>query len=314
MTAATTPQLLICTPTGVERFSLLDQSTWTLGRHPSNSIPLKDNSISRYHAKLEVLQEECIFLVDLNSRNGSTVNQQPVSKPVLLKHGDRLHLGRTEFLFEQSLFFPPEHPTDVPQVVMLHDSALQGKIWQDVLLSQKLSVRWVTQATNLQYEIEQGAVVQQLPNVLLIDVQAYCGDLEAFCRWSQQQHPDLAILLIDSEQRQIPLNDRQQMTSLGCIDFLPAFREPNLLDNVAGVVVHLNLVLRAFNNQTLRQDKLFLSLKKLEDLLKLASSLPTATSSATPPSPSDLAKGTTGMTSPVVDLQDFTMISRHSRK
>ncbi|MGF1604076.1 MAG: FHA domain-containing protein [Thermosynechococcaceae cyanobacterium] len=85
---AATPQLLVHLSTGLERQPLLGQTTWTLGRHPSNLLSFPENSISRYHAKIEILQHRHCFLVDLNSRNGSVVNQHPVSTPVFLKHGD----------------------------------------------------------------------------------------------------------------------------------------------------------------------------------------------------------------------------------
>ncbi|PZD71639.1 Glycogen accumulation regulator GarA [Acaryochloris thomasi RCC1774] len=312
MTADTTPQLLISAPTGIKRLQLLAQTSWTLGRHPSSLIQLLDNSISRHHARIEVLQGRHFFLVDLGSRNGSTVNQQPVSKPVLLKHGDRIHLGQTELFFEQSLFYPADVAAmDRADIVMLHQSSLQGKIWQELLLSQNLSLRWETGATNLRHDIEHRVKTQKLPKILIIDVQAYSGSLASFCRWSQEHHPDLAILLFDSTQRQIALEERQQMTALGCIDFLPAFREPNLLDNVAGVVVHLNLVSRAFRDTTLRQDKLFLTLKKLEELLQLASNLPVA---ASVPVPQPVAvPHQEVVTPPTLEMQDMTMITRHSK-
>jgi pSer/pThr/pTyr-binding forkhead associated (FHA) protein len=312
VTADITPQLLISAPTGIKRLQLLEQTSWTLGRHPSNLIQLLDNSISRHHAKIEILQERHFFLVDLGSRNGSAVNQQPVSRPVLLKHGDRIHLGQTELFFEQSLFQPADSTgIDKVDIVMLHQSALQGTIWQELLLSQDLSLRWETGATDLKHDIEHRVETQRLPKILIIDVQAYSGNLSTFCRWSQQHHPDLAILLFDSTQRQIALDERQQMMTLGCVDFLPAFRDPNLLDNVAGVVVHLNLVLRAFQDRALRQDKLFLALKKLEELFQLASDLPVA--SVPTPQPVAVAQSNGAVTPPAVEMQDMTMITRHSR-
>ncbi len=311
MIADTTPQLLISAPAGIKRLQLLNQTSWTLGRHPSSLIQLLDNSISRHHARIEVLQDRHFFLVDLGSRNGSTVNQQLVSTPVLLKHGDRIHLGQTELFFEQSLFLPENSTADnKADIVMLHKSALQGKIWQELLLSQNLSVHWETGATDLKQDIEQRATAQQLPTILIIDVQAYSGNLVSFCRWSQQNHPDISVLLFDSTQRQIALDERQKMTALGCIDFLPAFREPKLLDNVAGVVVHLNLAARAFQDRTLRQDKLFLALRNLEDLLQSASQLPVANVPA--PQPVAAAQSN-GVTAPLPeDMQDMTMVTRQS--
>lgn len=320
---AATPQLLIHLPIGTQRRSLLGQTTWTLGRHPSNDLSFPENSISRYHARVEILQSRHCLLVDLNSRNGSAVNQQPVSTPILLKHGDRIQLGYTELQFEHSLFLPSDHATTAAQVVMVHQSALQGSIWQEVLLSQNLTVRWESPTTDLKSSLARSAAIQALPKVLIIDIPAFESDLDAFCRWCQQQYPALALLLINSQQRQISLGKRQQMIALGCLDVLPAFREPNLLDNVAGVVVHLNLVLRVCKENTFRQDKLFLALRHLEDLLGAAAQLPVAVparqqqvSAASHP-PATLSGGASAV--PPLDrdldsdLQDLTLISRCSK-
>ncbi|MGB7413190.1 MAG: FHA domain-containing protein [Thermosynechococcaceae cyanobacterium] len=289
----------------------MGQTTWTLGRHPSNLLSFPDNSISRYHAKIEVLQNRHFFLVDLNSRNGSVVNQHPVSTPVFLKHGDLISLGHQSLQFEHSLFLPQEQPTDLSQILMVHQSALQGKIWQEVLLSQNLTVCWEASAATLRHSLDQRAATQALPQALIIDIPAFKDDLEAFCRWCQQQHPTLALVLMNSQQRQIPLEERQQMIALGCLDVLPAFREP-ILDNVAGVVVHLNLILRVFTDKTLRQDKLFLALRKFEDLMATVAKLPVAGPVHRP------VAVTSNAGVPIVppvnqEFQDLTMITRSTR-
>lgn len=311
MTADLYPQLIISGPTRTERLQLRDHTCWTLGRHSSNQIHLSEHSISRHHAKFEFVGGQHVFLADLKSRNGTTVNQQPVSDAVLLKHGDRIHVGQTELIFEHSLFLPPERITDATHkadVVMMHHSSLQGTIWQEVLLSQALSVRWEAPTADLKHVIERDATTQQAPRMLIIDIRAYGGDLENFCHWCRHRHPNLAILLMDSHQRQIPPDSRQQVTTLGCIDLLPAFREPKLMDNVAGIVVHLNLVLRAFPTHMLRQDKLFLALKTLETLIQTGLQLPVATvSTPAPPKPKYPEP------LPTEELQDLTTITRRSK-
>lgn len=72
----------------------------TLGRHPDCDICLKSNTVSRYHARISVLDEERFELEDLGSGNGTFVNNQLVNDPVLLQSGDQISIG--PFLLEFS--------------------------------------------------------------------------------------------------------------------------------------------------------------------------------------------------------------------
>ena len=50
----------------------------TLGRAPDNTIPLvSDSNVSRYHAEIE-RRGDNFYLVDLNSRNGTFINEEPI--------------------------------------------------------------------------------------------------------------------------------------------------------------------------------------------------------------------------------------------
>jgi Nif-specific regulatory protein len=69
----------------------------TLGRDPTNGLPIADLSVSRKHCSLR--QEEGRFLVtDLESRNGTLVNGLSV-KEQWLRHGDEIAIGDSAFLF-----------------------------------------------------------------------------------------------------------------------------------------------------------------------------------------------------------------------
>lgn len=72
----------------------------TLGRHPECDICLKSNTVSRYHARISVLDEERYELEDLGSGNGTFVNSHPIQDPVLLHSGDQISIG--PFLLEFS--------------------------------------------------------------------------------------------------------------------------------------------------------------------------------------------------------------------
>lgn len=70
----------------------------TIGRGAQNDIILKDPYISKSHAKI-IIDENEYFLEDLNSVNGTLINDEKVFDVVKLKDGDRIKLGQIEFLF-----------------------------------------------------------------------------------------------------------------------------------------------------------------------------------------------------------------------
>ena len=77
--------------------------TITIGRASHEAtweIRLTDRSVSRPHARLEQ-SSEGLFLVDLESANGTTHNDSPVLQPVLLRDQDVIGLGESKLLFVQ---------------------------------------------------------------------------------------------------------------------------------------------------------------------------------------------------------------------
>ena len=69
----------------------------TVGRDPSNTLPISDPSVSRKHCVIE--RESSRFLIrDLESRNGTVVNGEIV-KEHWLRHADEIAIGDSTFLF-----------------------------------------------------------------------------------------------------------------------------------------------------------------------------------------------------------------------
>jgi hypothetical protein len=67
----------------------------TIGRVDDNTMVIDDDSfISSHHARLEV-RPDGVWLVDLQSTNGSFVNGQRVSQEKSLRKGDRIQVGST---------------------------------------------------------------------------------------------------------------------------------------------------------------------------------------------------------------------------
>jgi pSer/pThr/pTyr-binding forkhead associated (FHA) protein len=77
---------------------ILSEAVNSIGRTDDNFILLSDPSISRDHARL-LREGDTYTVIDLNSSNGSSVNNKPVKAPRVLKSGDHVKFGNVEFLF-----------------------------------------------------------------------------------------------------------------------------------------------------------------------------------------------------------------------
>ena len=71
----------------------------SLGRSPTNTVPIEDNFASGEHAVLTRRSEQW-WLEDRRSRNGTTLNGIPVEKPVIVTDGDVIGIGKMHFRIE----------------------------------------------------------------------------------------------------------------------------------------------------------------------------------------------------------------------
>lgn len=67
------------------------------GRHSKCDIALPDRTISNNHARITVVRDDC-FLEDLQSTNGTYVNQQQIDRHLLMD-GDIIALGKYQVVF-----------------------------------------------------------------------------------------------------------------------------------------------------------------------------------------------------------------------
>ncbi len=74
----------------------LDQEI-TVGRSESATVRLDQEGVSRLHAKFVVTPEGGVDLLDLNSRNGTFVNGESVSR-IALRDGDKIQIGTATIL------------------------------------------------------------------------------------------------------------------------------------------------------------------------------------------------------------------------
>ena len=81
-------------------FDLKDQCV--IGRKKTVDVVLDDQRVSREHAMIR-REGENYFLYDLDSANGTMLNNVPVSRPIRLKDGDRIQIGGTLITFESEV-------------------------------------------------------------------------------------------------------------------------------------------------------------------------------------------------------------------
>lgn len=91
------PRLLVIAGPSKDSTIPLPDGEATIGRDPTNVVALIDPSVSRKHCLLR-REDERFQIKDLESRNGTLVNGEPV-KEQWLRHGDEIVTGDSVFLF-----------------------------------------------------------------------------------------------------------------------------------------------------------------------------------------------------------------------
>ncbi len=100
-----TDSTLVLRPQGWQgKTHVLDGREITVGRHPSNTVRLADEKASRHHCCIRPDKEGRYLVLDLDSRNGTRVNEVKV-KETHIADGDVIRVGGHEFLVEPR----PEH-------------------------------------------------------------------------------------------------------------------------------------------------------------------------------------------------------------
>lgn len=87
----------------------LDAERCVLGRHPDCDVVIEVGAVSRHHAQI-MREGKLFFLEDLNSRNGTYLNDRAIDRRSQLKDGDRLQVCDTTFTFVEPVL--PPHAGD----------------------------------------------------------------------------------------------------------------------------------------------------------------------------------------------------------
>lgn len=208
--------------------------------------------------------------MDLNSRNGSLVNGQRIAQAVLLKHGDRITVGKTQMVFHQARVTVPGLAMTPPSqsVLMVQSSTTQGKIWQEILLSQGIAVSWEVPGVDLKQLLALRAVSNQLPGAVLVNLKAYPGHSTRLWTNICQQYPGVKIFILDSVHPELVSPDDRKTIPRGCEGVFPAFRKLHLVQDIKEIAGQVQVILRAVNGRSLHVERLHSALHKLEDLFR----------------------------------------------
>ena len=100
-------------------FHLEQGRSLKIGRKDDNDVVINNLAVSGYHAKIDSVGEEFVFL-DLQSKNGSFINEKLVNSH-WLKDGDVINIGKHALLFaytdEEAL--PDGHPSEMDKTMVM---------------------------------------------------------------------------------------------------------------------------------------------------------------------------------------------------
>jgi pSer/pThr/pTyr-binding forkhead associated (FHA) protein len=91
----------------------------TIGRLPDNTVIIENPAVSGHHARV-VREGDALILEDLESTNGTFVNQKHVTRHTL-QHGDVVLIGKHKMLFEDGEAAEVEAP-DTPALKNMGDT------------------------------------------------------------------------------------------------------------------------------------------------------------------------------------------------
>ena len=100
-----------------------------IGRSPECQVVLKDFGISRQHARI-VVDEDGVRIMDLKSKNGTTVNGVPVME-AQLKDGDRILLGKFQLMVDTvaEVYSDDEKSRFAPEPAFVEREVLRSARW-----------------------------------------------------------------------------------------------------------------------------------------------------------------------------------------
>jgi pSer/pThr/pTyr-binding forkhead associated (FHA) protein len=99
----------------------------SIGRLEDNDIVIENLAVSGHHAKVDSVGEKYL-LTDLNSKNGTFVNEQQITAPHWLQHGDVVIIGKHYLIFSYSPGERPDEAAGDVQETMVMDTEAYRKM------------------------------------------------------------------------------------------------------------------------------------------------------------------------------------------
>jgi adenylate cyclase len=159
----------------------------TLGRDKNSDVVLTDLRVSRNHAMVRRIGHGDYYLIDGGSANGSFINKQRITMPTLLKNGDCISIGNSDFRFEQETETHLGVDTLSMQETIVHDSPvikqitiLVADIRGFTTLSEELPIKVLTRLMNSWFTDVSDII---LKNGGMVD--KFIGDC-VFARWETE--------------------------------------------------------------------------------------------------------------------------------
>lgn len=101
----------------------------SIGRLENNDIVIENLAVSGHHAKIDSVGEK-FLLTDLNSKNGTFVNEQPITQPHWLQHGDIVIIGKHYLVFSYGNDEAQPDEDDPMQQTMVMDTENYRKMME----------------------------------------------------------------------------------------------------------------------------------------------------------------------------------------
>lgn len=141
---------------------LMDEEEISVGRDLSNQLLIDDRSVSRMHCRIK-LEGDCWRISDLDSHNGTFVNDIPVNEHCLA-HGDRVKIGSSLFVFllNDSQTGPPPSGVQIVEDNLLTNTAITVRAEDELhlmardlnaLMKISLKINSIRGLTTLQHEL-----------------------------------------------------------------------------------------------------------------------------------------------------------------
>lgn len=97
----------------------------SIGRAADNDVQIEDRAVSGRHARIEWIKANIdqggfYQLTDLDSTNGTFLNEKRLAEPVALRHDDEIRIGFVSFRYLD------ENNQDFEQTAKIHKSWIPG--------------------------------------------------------------------------------------------------------------------------------------------------------------------------------------------